>query len=74
MPGVTSLLEMTSPLLAFAAPEHLRQPRDVAGDAPRLVCREYLRLPRFGIILSRVDAREAGRPISAVSVRNMLAA
>jgi hypothetical protein len=36
-------------LLGLALPEQLRQPRDVDGDASRLVCGQHLRLPRLGL-------------------------
>jgi hypothetical protein len=34
---------------ALALPEQLRQPRDVDGDAPRLVCCQDLRLPSASV-------------------------
>jgi hypothetical protein len=36
-------------------PKQLRQPRHVDGDAPSLVFREYLRLPRLDLGLAAVD-------------------
>jgi hypothetical protein len=38
--------------------QQLRQPRDVHGDAARLVLREHLCLPRFGIVVAGVDVHE----------------
>jgi hypothetical protein len=36
----------------------LRQPRDVDGDPPRLVLREHLCLPRFGVVVARIEVSE----------------
>jgi hypothetical protein len=44
-------------VIAIRLPEHLRQPRDVDSDPARLVLREHLRLPRFSIVVARVEAR-----------------
>jgi hypothetical protein len=35
--------------------KQLRQPRDVDGDPSRLVFREHLCLPRFGVVVAGVD-------------------
>jgi hypothetical protein len=42
-------------LLPLALSQKLRQPRDVRRDAPRLVFREHVRLPRFYLGLAAVD-------------------
>jgi hypothetical protein len=44
--------------LALALAKQLRQPRDVDGDAPRLVLRQHLGLQRFGFAISGKDVRE----------------
>jgi hypothetical protein len=44
--------------LALALAKQLRQPRDVDGDAPRLVLRQHLGLQRFGFTVSGIDVRE----------------
>jgi hypothetical protein len=45
-------------LVALALPEQLGQPRDVDGDAPRLVLRQHFRLQRLRLVLSRADVRK----------------
>ena len=44
--------------MGLALPEQLRQPRDVDGDPPRFVGGEHLRLPRLGLVVSRIDVRD----------------
>jgi hypothetical protein len=41
--------------LLVALPQQLRQPRDVRRDAPRLVGRQHIGLPRLGLGCSGVD-------------------
>jgi hypothetical protein len=41
-------------LAALVLPEQLRQPRDIDGNAPRLVLRQHL----LGLVLSRIDVRK----------------
>jgi hypothetical protein len=43
---------------SIALPEHLRQPGDVDGDAPRLVLRQDLSLPRLTIVVAAVEVGE----------------
>jgi hypothetical protein len=45
----------STPRRTFSLPEQLGQPRDVDGDAPRLVSGEHLGLPCLRFVRSRVS-------------------
>jgi hypothetical protein len=54
---VSKLLERC-PNESVPNPQQLRQPRDVQRDPPRLVLRQHLRLPCFGIVVAGIDEHE----------------
>jgi hypothetical protein len=54
-------LQRPGDLVAIRPPKQLRQPRDVDGDPPRLILRQDLGLPCFGIVVAAVEVGEGLR-------------
>jgi hypothetical protein len=44
--------------IAICLPKQLRQPRDVDGDASRLILREHLGLPRLVFVVAGLEVGE----------------